>query len=110
MNRFHVRIGIRNRVIPGVRIIVTVAITLTAVSVPEVPVRMIEMIQRSAPRPGDPWSPESGGYANQPKGAAPPSATNPSSMTAPPITYNQYENALSLGNARSGAPIWSGMR
>ena len=56
-NRFHVRIGMRNMVIPGARIIVTVVITLTAVSVPDVPVRMIDTIHRSAPSPGRPDRP-----------------------------------------------------
>ena len=60
-NRFHVRIGMRNRVIPGARSMVMVVITLTAPSVPDVPVRMIETIHRSAPRPGEPLGPDSGG-------------------------------------------------
>ncbi len=61
MNRFQVRIGIRNSVMPGVRIIVTVAMTLTAVTVPDVPVRMIDTIHMSAPSPGLPPAPDSGG-------------------------------------------------
>ena len=61
MNRSHTRIGMRNSVMPGVRIIVTVLIMFIAVSVPDVPVRMIATIQRSAPSPGDPASPDSGG-------------------------------------------------
>ena len=60
-NRFHVRIGMRNRVMPGARSMVMVVITLTAPSVPDVPVRMIETIHRSAPRPGEPLGPDSGG-------------------------------------------------
>jgi hypothetical protein len=60
-SRVHVRIGRRNIVIPGARIIVIVAMMLTAVSVPEVPVRMIDTIHRSAPTPGDPTGPDSGG-------------------------------------------------
>ena len=110
MNRFQVSIGMRNRVIPGVRIIVTVVITFTAVNVPDVPVRMIEMIHRSAPSPGEPDIPDSGGYANHPNAAAPPSLANPRIITAPPMAYSQYENAFSRGKARSGAPICSGTR
>ena len=60
-NRFHVRIGIRNMVMPGARSMDTVVITLTAPSVPDVPVRMTEMIHRSAPSPGEPSGPDSGG-------------------------------------------------
>ena len=51
----------RNMVMPGARIEVIVAMMLTAVSVPEVPVRITEMIHRSAPSPGVPEAPESGG-------------------------------------------------
>ena len=60
-HRFHVRIGMRNKVMPGARIIVTVVITLIAVSVPDVPVRITETIQKSPPRPGEPCGPDSGG-------------------------------------------------
>ena len=58
---FQVRIGMRNIVMPGARIDVMVAMMLTAVSVPEVPVRITETIHRSAPSPGVPAAPESGG-------------------------------------------------
>ena len=109
-HRFHVRIGMRNSVMPGARIVVTVVITLIAVSVPDVPVRITETIQKSPPRPGEPRGPESGGYANQPKSAAPPLLTKPSSMMQPPNRYSQYDSALRRGNAMSGAPIWSGTR
>ena len=51
----------RNMVMPGARIIVMVVITLTALSVPDVPVRMIDTIHRSPPSPGDPIGPDSGG-------------------------------------------------
>ena len=46
---------------PGARIIDTVVMMLTALNVPDVPVRMIEMIHRSPPRPGEPIGPDSGG-------------------------------------------------
>ena len=59
-------------------------ITLTALSVPDVPVRMIEITHRSAPSPGEPIRPDSGGYANQPNAAAPPSVRKPSSIVTPP--------------------------
>ena len=51
----------RNMVMPGARIIVTVVMMLTALSVPDVPVRMMAMIHRSPPRPGEPIGPDSGG-------------------------------------------------
>ena len=51
-NRFHVRIGMRNMVMPGARIIVTVVMTLTALSVPDVPVRMIDDDPQVGAEPG----------------------------------------------------------
>ena len=51
----------RNIVMPGARSIVIVVMMLTAPSVPDVPVRMIATIHRSAPSPGDPAGPDSGG-------------------------------------------------
>ena len=51
----------RNMVMPGARIIDTVVMTLTALSVPDVPVRMIDTTHRSAPSPGEPIGPDSGG-------------------------------------------------
>ena len=60
-SRFQVRIGIRKSVMPGARIVEMVAMTLTAPSVPDVPVRMTDTIHRSAPSPGDPAGPDSGG-------------------------------------------------
>ena len=47
----------RNMVMPGARIIVIVVMMLTALSVPDVPVRMMAMIHRSPPRPGEPSGP-----------------------------------------------------
>ena len=60
-NTFQVRIGMRNMVMPGARSIVTVVMMLTALSVPDVPVRTTATIHRSAPRPGEPPGPDSGG-------------------------------------------------
>ena len=50
----------RNIVMPGARIIDTVVMTLIALSVPDVPVRMTDMIHRSPPSPGEPIGPDSG--------------------------------------------------
>ena len=51
----------RNMVMPGARIIVMVVMMLIALSVPDVPVRIRATIHRSAPRPGEPTGPDSGG-------------------------------------------------
>jgi hypothetical protein len=49
---FHVKIGIRNMLMPGARIEITVARMLTAVSTPERPVSTNATIHRSTPTPG----------------------------------------------------------
>ena len=51
----------RNIVIPGARIMLTVVITLTAPSVPDVPVRMIDDDPQVGAEPGEPAGPDSGG-------------------------------------------------
>jgi len=48
-NMFHVKIGMRNIVMPGARIVSTVAMMFTPVSTPDRPVSTTAMIQRSAP-------------------------------------------------------------
>ena len=46
---FQVKIGIRNIVIPGARMVMTVLMMFTPVNTPESPVSRTPMIQRSAP-------------------------------------------------------------
>ena len=81
---------------------------LTPVKMAENPVRRRATIHRSGPAPGVLMEFESGAYATQPKSAADPVVRNPIIIREPPPRYSQYDNALSLGNAMSGAPICSG--
>ena len=48
-------------------------------------------------------------YMVHPNAAAPPGVRKPESATIPPKVNIQNPNALSLGNATSGAPICSGI-
>ena len=57
---FQVKIGMRNMVMPGARIEITVATMLTLVSTPDRPVRMRASNQRSAPGDGDRTMDDSG--------------------------------------------------
>ena len=57
---FHVKIGMRNIVMPGARIPKIVAIRLTAPRIDEVPTSIRPTIQRSAPAPGEYLASESG--------------------------------------------------
>ena len=57
---FQVKIGMRNIVMPGARMVDTVATRLTAVSTPDTPSRAMPTIQRSPPRPGERTPSDSG--------------------------------------------------
>ena len=50
---FQVKIGMRNMTMPGARREKTVVMMLTAVKMPEKPVRATPTIHRSAPGPGE---------------------------------------------------------
>ena len=49
---FHVKMGIRNMVMPGARMVTTVVMMLTAVRMPDRPTRATPTIHRSPPSPG----------------------------------------------------------
>ena len=101
------RIGIRNSVIPGARILKIVTRKLMAPRIELVPIRTRPMIHRSVPVPLY-FGPDSGGYSVQPEAAAPPEARKPDAISSPPSGSSQNDSALIRGNAMSGAPIWSG--
>ena len=102
-NRFHVRIGMRNIVIPGARSIVMVVMMLTAPSVPDVPVRMIgDDPQVGAEARASRPVPTAAGRRTSRTPAAPPSVTNPSSMMTPPNRYSQYDERVEAGEGQVG--------
>ena len=105
---FQVKIGIRNIVMPGARMQTTVVTMLTPPRMVPRPATARPMIHRSPPAPGEWMASVSGEYAVQPKSAAPPGVMNPALTISPPNRNSQNENALSRGNATSGAPICSG--
>ena len=74
---FHVKIGIRNIVMPGARSVRIVVIMLTAPRIVPRPDSTRPMIHMSAPAPGELTALFSGEYANQPKSAAPPGVMKP---------------------------------
>ena len=101
----------RNIVMPGARIIVTVVMMLTAPSVPDVPVRMIDddpQVGAEARRAGRARQRRVGEPAEAGRAAV---GDEPEQhRCTPPNRYSQYDSALRRGNARSGAPICSGTR
>src|SRR5713101_5906050 len=98
----------RIQLIPGARMLWIVQRKLMAPSSDETATRCSDRIQRSCPEPGENSFSESGGYAYQPDFDAPPEAKKLRNITTPPKTKNQYEAALSRGNARSRAPTIRG--
>jgi hypothetical protein len=103
----HARMGIRNSVIPGARILKIVTRKLMAPRIELVPMRMRPTIHRSVPVPLY-WACVSGGYSVQPAAAAPSLIRKPEAISSPPSGSSQNDSALIRGNAMSGAPIWSG--
>ena len=108
MKMFHVKMDIRNIVIPGARRQITVVIMLTAPRMVPRPPTVRPKTHRSAPTPGLCTAPDNGVYAVQPKSAAPPGVRNPPRTMRPPKVKSQNPNAFRRGNATSGAPICSG--
>ncbi len=86
---FHVKIGIRNIVMPGARIQMMVVMKLTAPRMDPNPENATPMIHMSAPTPGECTASESGAYANQPKSAAPCGVRKPAAAISDPNRKNQ---------------------
>ena len=74
---FQVKMGIRNMVIPGARMVRIVVAKLTEPRMVPRPAAYRPMIHRSPPTPGELIPLLSGTYANQPKLAAPEGVRKP---------------------------------
>ena len=81
---FQVKIGIRNMVMPGARIVKMVVMKLTPPRMVPRPDSASPMIHMSAPAPGEWTTSFSGAYANQPKSAAPPGVRKPATTVRLP--------------------------
>src|SRR5438094_10620764 len=97
--------GMRQKVIPGARIVMMVTRKLSAVMIDEAPAHWTPMLKKIVPMG---WCTESGAYPVQPAANAPPGTRNEQSIMIPAIGKSQYDNAFSRGNAMSGAPSISG--
>ena len=89
MKTFHVKMGIRNIVIPGARRQITVVIMLTPPKMVPTPASASPMIHRSPPTPGECSALVSGVYPVHPKSAAPPGVRNPDTVMSAPNRYSQ---------------------
>ena len=86
---FQTKIGIRNIVMPGARMVKIVVTKLTALRMVPRPAIHRPMTQRSPPTPGELTASLNGAYANHPKLAAPPGAMKPLMTMSPPNRNSQ---------------------
>src|ERR687897_1212910 len=101
----HTSSGMRQKLMPGARIVMMVTRKFSAVAIDEAPANWTPIVKNSWPIG---TSVESGAYAVQPVANEPPGAKNDAVIIAPATGSIQYDSAFSRGNAMSGAPIISG--
>src|SRR4051812_1646154 len=101
----HTSSGMRQNDIPGARIVMIVTRKFSAVAIEDAPANCTPMVKNICPIG---TSVDSGAYAVQPVEKEPPGARNDAAIIVPAIGSSQNDNALSRGNAMSGAPIISG--
>ena len=102
---FQVKIGIRNIVMPGARMVKIVVMKLTPPMIVPKPLRARPKTHRSPPMPGEKVVFDKGAYANHPNDAAPCGVKNPETAIRLPKKKNQKAIAFRRGKATSGAPI-----
>src|SRR5919197_6568976 len=90
----HTRSGMRQKVIPGARIVMIVTRKLSAVMIDDAPAHWTPMLKNVWPRGR--WT-ESGGYPVQPSPM--PGKKRLMQNMIPAIGSSQYERAFSFGNA-----------
>ena len=81
---FQTKIGMRNMVIPGARMLTMVVMKLTAPRMVPKPLSASPKTQRFPPSEGEKVVVDSGTYANQPKEAAPCGVRNPATAINEP--------------------------
>src|SRR5215213_6210926 len=101
----HTSSGMRQKLMPGARIVMMVTRKLSAVAIEDAPANCTPIVKKSCPIGTEV---DSGAYAVQPVANEPPGAKNDAVIIVPATGSIQYERALSRGNAMSGAPIISG--
>src|ERR1044072_3934367 len=97
--------GMRQKLMPGARIVMIVTRKFSAVAIEDAPANWTPIVKNIWPIGA---SVESGGEAVQPVANEPPGAKNDAVIIRPAIGSSQKERAFSRGNAMSGAPIISG--
>ena len=100
----HTSSGMRQKLMPGARIVMIVTRKLSAVAIDDAPANWTPIVKNSWPIG---TSVDSGAYAVQPVANEPP-ARERAAIIVPAIGSSQNDSAFSRGNAMSGAPIISG--
>src|SRR4051795_8773809 len=101
----HTSSGMRQKLIPGARMVMIVTRKFSAVAIDDAPANCTPIVKNTCPI-GD--CTDSGAYAVQPVANEPPGARNDSSIITPAIGSSQNDSAFRRGKAMSGAPIISG--
>src|SRR5918911_3419817 len=96
----HTRSGMRQKVIPGARMVMIVTRKFSAVAIDDAPANCTPRLKNVCPSG---VSVAIGAYDVQPVANAPPGAKKLPSIIRPAIGSSQYESALRRGNAMSGA-------
>src|SRR5436190_4993786 len=92
----HTSSGIRQKLMPGARIVMIVTRKFSAVAIDDAPANCTPMVKNICPIG---TSVDSGAYAVQPGGKEPPSATNRAINIRTPSSSIQQDSAFRPGNA-----------
>src|SRR6476659_6921526 len=95
----HTSSGMRQKLIPGARIVMIVTRKFSAVAIDDAPANCTPIVKNVWPIGAEV---DSGAYAVQPLANEPPGARNDSSIIVPAIGSSQNDSAFSRGNAMSG--------
>src|SRR5215204_5722436 len=101
----HTSSGIRQKLIPGARMVMIVTRKFSAVAIDDAPANWTPIVKNSWPIG---TVVESGAYAVQPVAKEPPGAKNDAVIIVPAMGSIQNDSAFRRGKAMSGAPIMSG--
>src|SRR3954470_23175792 len=101
----HTSSGMRQKLIPGARMVMIVTRKFSAVAIDDAPANCTPIVKNIWPIGA---VVERGAYPLQHGASAPPGQKNEDSIMMPAIGSSQNDSAFSRGNAMSGAPIISG--
>src|SRR5215218_6426130 len=101
----HTSSGMRQKDMPGARMVMIVTRKFSAVAIEDAPANCTPMVKNICPSGAEVLN---GAYAVQPVENDPPGARNDAVIIVPATGSIQNDSAFRRGNAMSGAPIISG--